>query len=532
MTALGCALVALATVLGSLPGRALASTTEPSIMTDDSALLYGSVARMEQSMQYMKTLGVDRVKVSMVWSLIGPGSNSRHRPHFDATNPAAYPSATWTRYDEIVQEAKQIGLPIYFQLTAPAPLWATTSSSEKSGYRWSHEPNAAEFKQFVEAVGERYSGTYIPTVADTGTDVDPTLLPASGQPLPAVKWWGIWNEPNEVGWLSPQTRVVDKRTVPYAPVLDRALTNAGYEALLATGHATSTNTILIGETASGGKTEPLPFVRALYCVATDLRPLTGGAAAALDCPRSGSRRAFVTANPGLFAATGWAHHPYSFDHPPDVPLKSRPGIVMIANLNQLENSLDGIFATYREPTGLPLYLTEWGYKSNPPNPFVHTSLSEQATWLNWGEYLTWRDPRVKALAQYLLYDQPPNIAQPAGTLAYWGTFQTGLLFSSGQPKPALAAFRLPIWLPSAHTGSGVTVWGELRPADHSASQYGVIEYEPPGSHTWNWLRIVTTTNSEGFFQVQLPIPHPGAIRLLWLSSGYQAFYSRTVAVTR
>lgn len=527
------AAIAAFTLTAVVPATARADSTEASILMDDTRLLYDSPTTMVQTMNQIAALGVNVVKVSMVWSLVAPDPNGKSEPNFNASDPAAYPQGNWDRYDAIVELAHQLGMTVYFQLTGPAPFWATseTPEPESQGYSWSHEPSPALFKQFVEAVGTRYSGSYVPPSTDSDSSTILSALdPAKGEALPAVNWWGIWNEPNEIGWLSPQRRSYDGKEVAYAPALERGLTNAGYLGLLATGHAD--DTILIGEIASGGYITPLPFVRDFYCVGTNLQPLTGTAAAALDCPTSGDTEAFVNDNPGLFAATGWAQHPYEFDHAPNTPKPSQANNITLANLGRLERTIDGVFSNYGEPTGLPMYLTEWGYKSDPPNPFVHTSLAQQATWINEGEYMSYRDPRVMALAQYELYDQEPRESEPVGTLAYWSTFQTGLFFVDGDAKPSLAAYRLPIWVPSAHPGANVTVWGQLRPAVHTEVQYGVLEYEPTGSDTWSWLRILTTTNSQGYFEVQVPIAQTGSLRLAWQNpSTSTTYYSRTVSIT-
>ena len=43
-------------------------------------------------------------------------------------------------------------------------------------------------------------------------------------------------------------------------------------------------------------------------------------------------------------------------------------------------------------------------------------------------------------------------------------FQMGLRLLDGAPKPAYAAYKLPIWV--SGTGASVTVYGQVRPADN------------------------------------------------------------------
>ena len=353
----------------------------------------------------------------------------------------------------------------------------------------------------------------------------------AGQPIPRVDYFGIWNEPNEAAWLNPQFKTVHGHEVLTAPAEYRGLVDAAWTSLAATGHAH--DTVLVGETASRGWILPTPFIEALYCVGTNLQPLTGKAATEIRCPKSGNRAAFVGAHPGLFQSTGYAHHPYSFDVPPTARPEP-PQAIGISNLGGFERTLNRIFKSYgqRKAGGVPLYLTEFGYKTNPPNPFVHTSWQEQATWLNQAEFMTFQRPYVRGLAQFLLYDDTPNRAFRPGTRGYWGTYQSGLMTMQGQIKPAYGAFRIPIWLPSTRHGSRLTVWGQLRPADHSQLQYGVLEFRRKGSRTWKNLREVQTSSSEGFLVAHVAIPSAGSLRLEWLDpNGGTAYTSRTVKIS-
>ncbi len=107
--------------------------------------------------------------------------------------------------------------------------------------------------------------------------------------------------------------------------------------------------------------------------------------------------------------------------------------------------------------GVPLYLSEYGYQTNPPDR-IGVSLARQAAYLAQAEYMAWRTPAVRAWSQYLLYDNGDPISK---------TFQTGLLFADGREKPSYQGYKLPIWLPKrrvARHGSALAVWGMARPA--------------------------------------------------------------------
>ena len=507
-----------------LPGRALASTTMQTSLMDDNELIYASPSQVSKNLTQIRSMGIDEIKVSVVWSLIAPDSKSQTEPNFDATDPSAYPAHAWDRWDLVDRLAAQLGLQVYFQIVPPAPAWAVAQSPPTPpGYSWSQRPNPFDYQQFVQAVGTRYSGSFETTVPKS--EPVPTLLgiplpilapppsPGVSSPLPRVDVWGVWNEPNEAQWLNPQTVAgPNHHPVALAPSLYRQLVDGAYAGLRASGHAH--DTILIGETASIGATIVTSFVRDLYCVGRSNLPLRGAAAAALACPRSGSAASFVAAHPGLFKIGGFAHHPYSFDQPPTRPLRPR-GSVTLENLPGFARTLDQIFQAYGRRAGLPIYVTEFGYKTNPPNPFVKTSLTQQETWLNEAEYIAWKDPRIVSMNQFLLADALPRTGAKPGTLSYWSTFQTGLEYADGTHKPSYAAFEIPIWLPRAHTGPSVVVWGQLRPADHTTTQTGMLQFQARNSSTWTTLESVQTTNPRGFLEAHVALTAPGSLRLAW-----------------
>jgi hypothetical protein len=551
------------------PAKAAASATQESIFQDDNQLVYASPGHAAQVLAQLASLGVQRIRVSVIWALVAPSPYSRTRPSFDAANPAAYPKGAWDRYDTLVTDAQSLGLKLDFDVTAPAPYWAAgrPPAYVAAKFRKTYSPSAVEFGQFVEAVGTRYSGSYVtqipappaPPPSLLGLPIPPLPLlttpaptPPAPTPLPRVDYWEIWNEPNEAGWLAPQWRPgppapaqpghrpATKTWIEVSPVMYRGLVDQAASALAATGHGS--DTILVGDTSAKGSVlhgllpamPPMTFLRALYCVGNSYRPLTGTRALQLDCPPDGSASTFAAEHPGLVNATGYADHPYSFTHAPNLP-STNPTWATMADLPRLDRALTRIFATYGNPMpdGVPLYLTEYGYKSNPPNPYVKTSPAQQAEYINQGEYLAWRDPYVRALAQFELVDAGPQVSEPVGTPAYWGTFQTGLINSAGVPKPSYDAYRLPIWLPRARIGPRVTVWGQLRPADRGGPATGTIQFAPAGGPGFTTLQPVQTASPEGFIVAHVAVTTPGSLRLAWQDPSIgQAYYSRAVIITR
>ncbi len=487
-----------------------------SILQEDDDLLYTPPQQQYQTLRQIKALGVDVVKVALIWRLIAPAQDATTPPNFNAADPNAYPVGVWNRYDLLVEEAHYLGLKVYFQIDPPSPQWGlSTQFPQGQGKSLGQVPDYRLFNEFVQAVGRRYSGR--------AHDIH-------GRAIPRVGMWGIWNEPNWRNWLNPIHLDVNGVGQTSQPMLYRGLVNAAYRGLQQTGHAG--DTILIGETANIGSVTPIRFVEDLYCVGPTYQQLTGSAAMAAGCPTSGDRSAFVAANPGLFQISGYAHHPYAFGIPPAQPSRVSTELALF-NIPQLERVLNGIFAGYGKSRagGVPIYVSEWGYVTNPPNPEYHTSLAQQATYLNQGEYIVSREPFVKALSQFLLTDVAPAPGGSPTPSEWLRTFTTGLIFHDGKPKPALAAFRLPIWVPEPHPGPRVPVWGQLRPANHSAVQTGVIDFRAQGSSSWRQLARVSTNSSEGFLLTHVDVPSAGMLRLGWKSPTGPVFYSRLVTVS-
>jgi hypothetical protein len=503
-----------------------------SVFQDDDHLLYTSTPTATNTLDQLKRLGVDTIRVTVLWKAVAPAPTSATMPAgFAAGDPAAYPATSWAPYDRLVTLARSRGITVDFNLTAPGPLWAMDRGAPSARYADHWMPSAADFGQFVAAVGRRYSGTYHPR--------------GSASPLPRVGYWSIWNEPNQPGWLAPQWQSAGGRIAMLAPALYRAYVNAAYAALSRTGHRPPQDTFLIGELAPEGcepggpcvysrqnsPIPPIPFVRALYCLDAGNRPLRGAAAFQLACPRSGGRSAFVSDNPALFTATGFAHHPYSFFLAPAVSM-SDPNFAPLSDLPRLERVLDVAFRAYGVSRSLDLYLTEYGYETNPPNPFRGVSPRAQSRYLDEADYMAWRDPRVRALSQFLLYDSPPDTQFPRGSQRYWSTFQTGLRYQTGVAKPSLISYRLPLFLPDPVTSKGrpTLVWAMLRSAPHDSSQQAQIQWQPLRGGPYRTLATVSTDNPNGVLATRLQLPGAGVIRVAWTSPSGQLVYSRRVGV--
>jgi hypothetical protein len=504
---------------GAPPARA--STDQVSIMMDDNLLVYAPDSTRYTTLEAMRNLGVLAVRATLLWSVVAKGTKNpaTHR-RFDPTNPADYPRGAWANYDRLVEDAKALGMVVYFDVTGPGPAWAMGKTSDPT-MKPSFMPNVGQFGKFVKAVGTRYSGSY--------------------QNIGRVSFWSLWNEPNQVGWLSPQG-VYNSRlhaVLPYSPILYRELFYAGRRALNQTGH--KTDTVLAGETAplgsppQNGRTPMRPglFIREFFCVNSQLKPYTGLQASVRGC-------SFFKRN-GPLQASGWAHHPYTKTEPPTWKDKS-PDSIVIADISRLPKLLDAIANnTHRVAAGLPIWITEMGYESNPPDPYRGVSLADQASWIDESDYLAYQQPRVAGVTQFLYEDAGPDKHYKKGTRGYWGTYQSGLEFGpgSGMPvgsaKPAYLAYEMPIWIAPAGTTANpeLELWAQVRfrEAQVTPADALVFQFEPSGSSTWENVTPIESLNPLGFVDVTVPAgPYsvPGSWRAIWGNGGTTVF-SRTVS---
>ena len=480
------------------------------------------------TLDLLRSLGVDTIRTLIPWGslngypTLAPDAGSRTPPRpFDAANPAAYPASSWAAYDTIIEDARARGIRVDLTLSPPPPLWAQGQGDPGHPTHPQWRPDATAFGAFVKAVATRYSGRYTP--------------PGAPSPLPRISMWAIWNEPNFGPTLAPQ--VLAGSTVPVSPSLYRPLVDAAWSALQRTGHAA--DTILIGELAPRGVDVgrgpgqfgylvPLRFLRALYCVSDSLTPLTGRAATAVGCPPAGDPGDFLRAHPGLFHATGFAIHPYEFG-PPDVRTPNEPDYADLANLSRFEQQLDAITSLYGSSRRYPIYNTEFGYETNPPETaFGTVTPALAAAYMNQAEYISWRDPRLQSYDQYLLQDVST------------GEFATALEFYGGAPKPSYDAYRMPLWLPQARAAPhrDLELWGCVRAAAVARAQTGrpqsvQIQFSAAGRGTAGFapLRTLTLTDPHGYFDIRIALPGAGMVRTAWTDPSGATIHSRVVTVS-
>ena len=426
-------LVAACTLLTS--GPAHASRSQWTIFEDHPTLVRSGGAIRQSTLETISHLGADTLRIEIKWAEVAPRPGAKRKPRFTATDPSAYPG--FEPYDDLVRRAVGMGFRVMITLAPDAPRWATARGRGRN-----YKINAKEFGSFARAVGRRYSGIY------------------GG--LPAIRYWSIWNEPNHVFFISPRAQ---------APRVYRSMIARGVPALRAT--APRGSKIFVGELAPVGTATkvmgPLHFLRGWLCLNKRWKRV-----------RRGTCRRFKK-----IRADGFAHHPYG----PTTRVPARRDIINMLAIRRLGAALDRAARAGRI-NRLAIYNTEFGYQTNPPDPFVSTTPARQAELLNKMEEYSYRYPRLKSYSQYLMFD---DVARFGSSALRWAGFQTGLRFASGRIKPSFAAFKLALVVHKR--GRGVSIWGHVRPG--SGTRYVQIQRRAGGSFVNAGPPV--RTNGRGYF---------------------------------
>jgi hypothetical protein len=390
-------LVLLAALVLAAP--AAASRTQTTSFEAPRDLLDASTRTA--ALDEIQGLGVDSLRVVLLWRNVAPAANSSSKPDFNTTDPAGY---AWGPYDELLTDAKARGMKVLLTVSGPVPRWATENKKD-----FVTRPDPGEFAQFMTAVGRHFAAR--------------------------VDTWSVWNEPNQPQFLKPQ---YDSRKRPVSPRLYRALYKAALKGLKAAKVASPE--VLIGETSprgTGKVVAPLTFLRGALCLDAKNRRQKG-------C--------------GKLATAGVAHHAYTTRAGPRF-VPSGKNDVTISVLRRLTTLIDRAGNAGAVPKRLPLHLTEFGIQS-APDPIFGVSLQRQEEYRALSERIAYSNPRVRSFSQYLLRDDNPKDSGPASSR--FPGFESGLRTAEGKAKPALDGFRLVL---SAIRGKRTTsLWGLVRPA--------------------------------------------------------------------
>jgi hypothetical protein len=444
-----CVLLALTMAALATPAGAAPRGAEVSIM-DDQLLLNASEAEIAKEMALFSAMGIDRLRVSAFWNQIAPDPLSPNKPGgFDGAN-SSDPRYAFGPLDRVIAGASKQGIKIMLTISTPAPIWASRDPARANPV-W--KPRPAQFAAFTTALVTRYADF--------------------------VDHWGISNEPNRAAWLQPQA---DRRGRPISAHLYRGLVQAAYPRIKA---GDPDSVALVGELASTGSDDPrgatahqrpLSFLRAMACRDRANRPL-----------RRGRCKGF---RPVPVDAVG--HHPYQLLFEPRHRSENRDDAA-INDARRLLRTLDRLtrVGALSTPGGrrLNVFYTEFGYQTNPPDPFAGVSLARQRRYLQQAPYLVWRTPRIRGINQFRLTDGALDGVGPNR----FREFQSGLLFRNRRPKPSFSIFRHPFVI------TGDRFWGQVRPGRAHTVR---VEHRRRRKGKFRLVAQVLT-NERGYFSFRL-----------------------------
>jgi hypothetical protein len=325
-----------------------------------------------------KSLGLDVLRVNLYWG--GPTGVARRRRPANPINPAD-PAYDWSVYDAMVKRSTENQIkPVFSILWTPG--WA--------GPRQNRAPlRMIDLRNFAFAAAKRYSGSFRPTPEST--------------PLPAVRLWTAWNEPNNPIFLQPQFVRAGSGFIAWSPRIYAQICNAVWTGVHLTGF--SGEKVACGVTAPRGNNsgrQPRASVSPIYFL-------------------RGMKKAGAHFD-------AYAHHPYA--GPRETPRTPPPGgirvrAVTLGNISVLINELTHLYGRKQ------LWITEYAYQTNPPDRLFGVSWAKQAQYLSQAFAIARANPRIDMMIWFMLKDDPRITTG----------WQSGLYTVSGRRKPSWSAFQ-------------------------------------------------------------------------------------------
>jgi hypothetical protein len=275
---------------------------------------------------------------------------------------------------------------------------------------------------------------------------------AAARRYPWLRQWTVWNEPNSSIFLRPTTArtYVDK------------LLNPGYAQLHAANRAVEVAGGVTGPRAGSNGVAPVPWIRGM-----------AAAHAKLDA---------------------YAHHPYPGrpqSETPWAPKCINCQTITMADLERLEREVAHAFGRK------PIWLTEYGYQTNPPDLFIGVSPEQQANYYASAALRVYRASAVTMLIYFIVRDDSSQSG-----------WQSGFFTLDGLVKPSYSAFRLPL-VQTARHGGKIDLWGQIRP--RSGRQPFRVRVED--DERTSWLGATRWTDTNGFFSLTVSAPRGARVRI-------------------
>ncbi len=465
-----------ATVLASLALLSVtavpASAAPRAMITGVSNIYSNDLAAFEQA----RAAGATQVLSPLRWNVIAPATE----PALWNPEDPADPNYEWGFFDAWVKHAAQAGLTPILQIRG-APSWAQRCKALSSEAVC--DPDPAALAAFTRAAVQRYSGNF--------------------DGLPKVTYWEGLNEPNLSIFFEPQYQ--GGKLV--SPDLYRTIANTFYDAVKSVMPSAIVMAAGLGPIAVHGFTiGPIAFTKALLCMTgsnRNPRPLAG------DCGGGVKFDIFDI-------------HPYTTGGPSH---KGGPNDVEMGDLGKLQTLLRAadragrIKGIYRRT---PLWITEFGWDSKPPDP-GGLPMRIESQWIPEALHRAWL-AGVQNFMWYSLADFPPEPHLP-----FSETLQTGLYFwaanvAAQKPKPLMYAFRFPFM--AVRQGRGLSYWGRT-----PTSSGGRVVLEAKVGKRWRRV-AVAQANSVGIFKgrfaTRYGVDKKGAVRARYRGGASPGFPMRRV----
>ncbi len=330
---------------------------------DDPALRWrhGRGATFDRVQQFDASV----VRTTVYWSRTAPRRPARPASPFDR----AYRFAD---LDEFVRNAETRGIAVMLTIWG-TPGWANGGKGENVA-----PAHPKDLTDFARAVASRYDGKH--------------------RGLPAVQFYGVWNEPNLGLFLTPQ---YSKNGKPVSPFIYARLYRAAYAGIRA-GNPEAL--VGIGETAPRGRRSPLGTTGKQETLAPQV-----------------FAQLLARARPRV-RFDAWSHHPYS-------TLGTGPRQRMRypnANLPLLPSFEDHLNDWFGR-TSTPIWITEYAFQTKPGER-KGVAPAKQAAYLRTAVSMARRMPYVQMFVWFIFRDDPTS------------TWQSGVLYRNGREKPAAKVF--------------------------------------------------------------------------------------------
>jgi hypothetical protein len=302
------------------------------------------------------------------------------------------------------------------------------------------------------------NGGRSPNWAPTSGSTFAAFAAAAAKRYSWVKLWLVWNEPNQQRWLRPTT----------ARTYVTRLLNPAFGAIHRASRGAKVGGGITAPRGSTGGVSPVAWIRGLRA-----------AHAKLDA---------------------YAHNPYPLDRhqTPWTGACRYCETITMASLGRLQYEVARAFGSRKR-----IWLTEYGYQTNPPDRLLGVSTATQARHLADAAWRAFKARNVDMLIHFLYRDEPE--------VARW---QSGLMTARGAPKPARRAFMVAV-AQSYRRGLTTAVWMHVRPGA-GRQRYVLQQFRNGG---WRTVNGAYRTTVRGFAYRYVRAGKGSRLRVIHTPSG-------------